>query len=120
MIKFIRGSIIFSMVSNPLSILLSVFTTFYFHTPIIFLIFSCIYGTAITWVVGALALRKLKTAQSKQELKTTAIFTLAGNNPLAGFLMLIMKDEQYATYKEEIKLVDEQNRVYVPVRIDDK
>lgn len=94
MFKFIKGSIIFSMVTNPLTISISVLTTIFWHTPVIFLIFSCIYGTLITWTVGILALKKLKYAKTKQELKTMAIFTLVGNNPLAGFLMLIIKDDQ--------------------------
>lgn len=92
MMKFIRGSIIFSMVTNPLTIGISVLTTIFWHTPIIFLIFSIIYGTVITWTVGGIALKKTKTAEHKKDLKTIAIFTLIGNNPLAGFLMLIMKD----------------------------
>lgn len=116
MMNFIKGSIIFSMVSNPFTIGVSVFTTVYWHTPIIFLIFSCIYATAITWTVGGIALRKLKSAEKKEDLKTMGVFTLIGNNPLAGFLMLIVKDQQV----EEFHMVDEQNRVYVPVRIDDK
>lgn len=82
------------MVTNPLTISISVLTTIFWHTPVIFLIFSCIYGTLITWTVGILALKKLKYAKTKQELKTMAIFTLVGNNPLAGFLMLIIKDDQ--------------------------
>ena len=94
MLKFIKGSIIFSMVTNPLTISISVLTTIFWHTPVIFLIFSCVYVTIITWTVGVLALNKLKYAQKKEELKTIAIFTLVGNNPLAGFLMLIIKDNQ--------------------------
>lgn len=90
--KFIRGSIIFSMITNPLTIAISVLTTIFWNTPIIFLIFSIIYSTVITWTVGVIALKKTKTAQHKEELKVIAIFTLVGNNPLAGFLMLIMKD----------------------------
>lgn len=82
------------MITNPLTISISVLTTIFWHTPVIFLIFSCIYGTLITWTVGFLALKKLKYAKTKQELKTMAIFTLVGNNPLAGFLMLIIKDDQ--------------------------
>lgn len=82
------------MVTNPLTISISVLTTIFWHTPVIFLIFSCVYGTIITWTVGILALNKLKYAQKKEELKAIAIFTLVGNNPLAGFLMLIIKDNQ--------------------------
>lgn len=92
MIKFIRGSIIFSMITNPLTIAISVLTTILWNTPIIFLVFSILYSTIITWTVGIIALKKIKTAQHKEDLKTIAIFTLVGNNPLAGFLMLIMKD----------------------------
>lgn len=116
MMNFIKGSIIFSMVSNPLTIGVSVFTTVYWHTPVIFLIFSCIYATAITWTVGGIALRKLKSAEKKEDLKTVGAWTLVGNNPLAGFLMLIIKNRQI----EEFRMVDEHNRAYVPVRIDDK
>ncbi len=116
MINFIKGSIVFSMVTNPLTIGVSVFTTVFWHTPVVFLIFSCIYATAITWTVGGIALKKIKSAQHKDDLKTVGVFTLVGNNPLAGFLMLIMKEKQL----EDYRMVDEQNRVYVPVRIDDK
>ena len=90
---FIIGSIISSMIINPLMLIPSYLTVVYWHTPLIFFIFSVLYIVP-TFLVGTLALRKLKVARKKQELKTIAIWTLVGNNPLAGFLMLIIKDEQ--------------------------
>ncbi len=89
--KFIKGSIIYSMIANPLLVIPSVLTTIFWHTPIFFLIVSAAY--ALTSVgVGFWALKKFNNAQHKSELKPTAIITLIFNNPLAGFLMLIMKD----------------------------
>ena len=93
MLKLIKFSIVFSMIFNPLSVVVSVLTTVFWCTPIIFLILTCIYATVISWSVGIFALKKLNTAKTKKELKPMAILTLLGNNPLAGVLMLVIKDK---------------------------
>ncbi|MGN0787964.1 MAG: hypothetical protein ACI4L6_02760 [Candidatus Onthoplasma sp.] len=89
--KFIKASIIFSMIANPIMIIPSILTTIFWHTPIVFLVISAIYAL-LSIGVGAYALKRFDKAEHKSELKSTAILTLIFNNPLAGFLMLIMKD----------------------------
>lgn len=93
MLKLIKFSIVFSMIFNPLSIVVSVLTTVFWGTPVVFLVLTCIYATVISWSVGVFALKKLNTAKTKKELKPMAILTVIGNNPLAGILMLVIKDK---------------------------
>ena len=68
-------------------------TVLFFNSPLWLYILSVFYLIP-TFIVGAIALRKLRFARHKEELKTIAIWTLFGNNPLAGILMLVIKDEQ--------------------------
>lgn len=98
------------MVTNPLTISVGVLTTIFWHTPIIFLIFSIIYSTVITWTVGGIALKKCELAREKSDLKKIGIFTLVGNNPLAGFLMLIIKDEQIEKYRQQ-KIEEQKHKL---------
>lgn len=79
------------MITNPLMLIPSVLMYIFLHTHPIFLVFSAVYAL-LSVVVGGWALKKFEHAEHKSELKTTAILTLIFNNPLAGFLMLIMKD----------------------------
>ncbi len=89
--KFIKASIIFSIIVNPLMIILSVLTYVLLNTPLFLLIVSAVYGLTSVGV-GVWALNRFNEAKHKKELKATAIITLIFNNPLAGVLMLIMKD----------------------------
>ena len=102
MYKLIRFSIIFSMIFNPITIIVNVLTTIFWHTPVVFLVLTCIYATVLTWSVGVFAIKKLNTAKSKKQLKPMAILTLIGNNPLAGILMLVMKETDLPASKNLI------------------
>ncbi len=89
--KLIIGSIIFSMIANPLMIIPSILMYAFWNTNAIFLVITAVY--ALTSIAaGIYALRKFKKVNHKYELKSTAVITLIFNNPLAGFLMLIMKN----------------------------
>lgn len=51
-------------------------------------------------IVGVLALKKLKTATTVDELKTMFILTLLFVNTIAGILMLCMKDGDLQNTKQ--------------------
>ncbi len=51
-------------------------------------------------IVGVLALKKLKTATTVDELKTMSILTLLFVNTIAGILMLCMKDGDLQNTKQ--------------------
>ncbi len=59
-----------------------------FMTYFIYMIFLC-----APIIVGSIALKKLGSATSKQELTAIAIVTLILCNMVSGILMLCMKDE---------------------------
>ena len=47
-------------------------------------------------IIGAIALKKLKTSKSKSELTVMAVLTLLFVNLLGGIFMLLIKDEELA------------------------
>ncbi len=88
--KFIKANIIFSMVFNPLMLILNIVLYAVLHTPLLFLIFTAVYAlTALA--VGVYAIKKFNIIKTKTELKKLAVITLIFNNPLAGILMLNLK-----------------------------
>ncbi len=64
----------------------------------VFIILGMIFGfwTILPLIFGIIALKKLKTATTKQELTTTAILTLLFCSLIGGILMLCIKDEDLA------------------------
>ncbi len=60
----------------------------------------CGFWTILPLIFGIIALKKLKTATTKDELTTTAILTLLFCNLIGGILMLCLKDEDLAPVAE--------------------
>ncbi len=58
-------------------------------------IMSLVYTAfcAVPLVISIVALKKLSKAENKKELTAISILTLIFGNPIAGILMLVMKDE---------------------------
>ena len=60
----------------------------------------CGFWAILPLIFGIIALKKLKTATTKDELTTTAILTLLFCNLIGGILMLCLKDEDLAPVAE--------------------
>lgn len=68
----------------------------------VFIIIGMVCGCVAIFpiIVGAIALKKLKTAQTKSDLTVMGIVTLLFCNVIGGILMLLIKDEDLAPKAE--------------------
>lgn len=73
-------------------------------TAKVFIILSMIVQAILIYpiVIGAIALKKLSSAKSVEELKTMSILTLIFVNTIAGIIMLCMKDSDLTGDKPAI------------------
>ena len=63
----------------------------------VFIILGMVFGFYMIFpiIVGAIALKKLKNAQSKSELTAMSVVTLLFCNIIAGILMLCLPDTEF-------------------------